>query len=533
MRGRYALTASYFLLVSFVVAPKESELRLCLHAEPRTFDPLLVEDESSEAIRYLTTDALVRVNRSTQQLEPCLATSWKVSENGRRVDFALRRGVHFSDGTPFTSADVAWSMHRVMDPALHSPTGDAFRAGPGSIETEVHGPDAITIRFPERLTGLPAQFDQLPVLSAHAAPDEKTGLGPFVLTDYKPGNYVLLRRNPNYWKHDSAGRPLPYLSAIRFFIQQNRDLELLHFRRGEIDLISKLEPPLFDQLSAESPAATRDAGPSLDVVTMWFNQVPSAPLPAWKKQWYASSAFRRAISMSINRADLCRLVWRGRAHPAASFVSPANRMWFDSSLGPEKYAPEAALALLKQNGFRLSGGSLSDRDGHPVEFSLLSNSGNLLHERALAMIQQDLAKIGVKVNVVTLDFPSLIERITRSFSYDAGLLPMLPELDPVDHMNMWLSSADTHPWNPRQKTPATPWEAEIDRLMKESASAPDYRQRKAAYDRVQEIAREQEPLIFLVHPDVLVAVGPRVRNASPATLRPELLWNADSLQVSP
>ena len=533
MRAQLTLAVSGLLLAAFVTVPHESELRLCLHAEPRTFDPLMVEDESSEAVSYLTSGVLVRLNRATEQPEPELAVSWKISEKGRRIDFKLRHGVRFSDGTPFTSADVAWTIHRAMDPALHSPIGDAFRTGSGEVETTLHGLDAITIRFPAPVAGLPAQFDTLPILSAISTAKEKAVLGPFFMADYKPGNYVLLRRNPNYWKHDEAGRPLPYLASVRLLIQQNRDLELRHFERGEIDLIGKLDPELFDRLRARDPAAVRDAGPGLDVLALWFNQNPAAPLPAWKKQWFASAAFRTAVSMSINREDLCRIVWRGHAQPAVSLVSPANRAWFDGHLKPELHSPEQALELLRKDGFHLSGSALYDRDGHAVEFSLVTNSGNLLNERTLAMLRQDLSKIGIQVNTVTLDFPSLVERITRSFSYEACLLPMLPELDPVDHMNTWLSSADTHPWNPREKTPATAWEGEIDRLMRVQASTADIRQRKSAYDRVQEIARDEEPLIFLLHPNVLVAVSPRVRNASPAILRPQVFWNAERLEVSP
>jgi len=420
-----------------------------------------------------------------------------------------------------------------MDPALHSPIGDAFRTGTGDVETTLHGLDGITIRFPAPVAGLPAQFDTLPILSAISPATEKAVLGPFFMADYKPGNYVLLRRNPNYWKRDEAGRTLPYLSAVRLMIQQNRDLELRHFEHGEIDLIGKLDPELFDRLRAQNPAEVRDAGPGLDVLALWFNQNPAAPLPAWKKQWFASAAFRRAISMTINRDDLCRIVWRGHAQPALSLVSPANRTWFDARLKPEPTSPNQALALLEKNGFHLNGSALFDNDGHVVEFSLVTNSGNVLNERTLAMLRQDLAKIGIAVNTVTLDFPSLIERITRSFSYEGCLLSMLPELDPVDHMNTWLSSADTHPWNPREKAPATKWETDIDRLMREQASTSDIHQRKAAYDRVQEIAHDEAPLIFLVHPNVLVAVGPRIQNAAPAILRPQIFWNAERLDVTP
>src|SRR5689334_2509742 len=86
-------------------AQAAQELRFSLQAEPKTFDPVLVEDESSGAIRYLTGGTLMRVNRLTQELEPGLALSWKVTEGGRAIVLQLREGVLFSDGTPFSSED--------------------------------------------------------------------------------------------------------------------------------------------------------------------------------------------------------------------------------------------------------------------------------------------------------------------------------------------------------------------------------------------------------------------------------------------
>ncbi len=123
--------AMVLLIAAALPASAGGELRFCLRTDPKTFNPLLVDDESSEAVRYLTGGVLIRLNRYTQELEGELATKWKVSENGRRIDFELRHGVRFSDGTPFTCQDVAYTMRRLMDPALHSPTGDAFRSAPG------------------------------------------------------------------------------------------------------------------------------------------------------------------------------------------------------------------------------------------------------------------------------------------------------------------------------------------------------------------------------------------------------------------
>jgi peptide/nickel transport system substrate-binding protein len=150
------------------------------------------------------------------------------------------------------------------------------------------------------------------------------------------------------------------------------------------------------------------------------------------------------------------------------------------------------------------------------------------------MIQQDLAKVGMTVHVVTLDFASLIERITESYNYEGALLGTAnTDLDPNALMNMWLSSGENHQWNPREKSPETAWEAEIDRLMKEQAASLDPAKRKACFDRVQEIAVEQQPFIFLVNKNALSAVGATVANASPVALRPQTYWNIETLTLHP
>lgn len=513
-----------------------SELRFCLNEEPKTFDPLQVEDDASETIRYLTGGVLVRLNRQTQQLEPELAVAWEVNRSGNAIRFTLRPNLRFSDGTPFTASDVAFTIERLMDPALRSPTGDAFRSGPGKVSTQVTGKFQITIVFPAPIVGLDKLFDQVAIVPAHSPRKEMAVLGPYVVAEYKPGAYVLLERNPNYWRRDAAGRPLPYIESVRLEIEQNRDIEMLRFLRGEIDLIGGLNPEYYDRLKAQSPkmaANLIDAGVSLDSEQMWFNQVSASPLAAYKKSWFASTNFRRAISESINRRDLARVVFRGHARPAVSWISPANEFWFNAKLAPHPFDHKDALRLLAQDGFRLEKGVLRDRQGHVVEFSLITNSGNSYRERMAAMIQQDLAGIGIRLNVVTLDFPSLIERITRSFNYEACLLGLVnDDLDPNAQMNVWLSSAENHQWNPNEKTPATAWEAEIDRLMRAQAAEMELAKRKQYVDRVQEIVWQQEPFIYLVNKDALAAVSADLHTVHPVALRPQLYWNIDELWMS-
>ena len=137
----------------------------------------------------------------------------------------------------------------------------------------------------------------------------------------------------------------------------------------------------------------------------------------------------------------------------------------------------------------------------------------------------------MRLNVVTLDFPSLIERMTQSFRYEACLLGLTNvDLDPGEQMNVWLSSAADHQWNPNQKTPATEWEAEIDRLMRAQAAELRPAVRKRLFDQVQQIVWEQEPFIYLVNKNSLMAFSPQLRNVAPAALQPQAYWNIDRMQ---
>ena len=529
-RSRVLLSLTLFLVTTLASAQGGGQLRFCLRSDPKTFDPVLVGDDPSERVRYITGGFLMRLNRLTQRLEPELATSWKVSKDGRTISFHLREGLRFSDGTLFSAEDVAFTMQRLMDPSLHSPTGDAFRSGDGKVQTQVLAPNKISVTFPAPIASLDQHFDQVAIMSAKSPKKEMAVLGPFYVADYKAGSYLQLNRNPNYWKHDENGRQLPYLDSVRLDIQSNRDTEMLRFLRGEIDLVDNVDAEYYNRVQTEQAGSGHDAGVTLDPEQVWFNQTPKSPIPTYKRAWFRSTNFRVAIWQAINRDDIARIVYRGRAQSAVGMLSPADKFWFNTRLITHPYDRQGALKLLTQDGFRLQNGQLFDRDGHLVEFSLVTGAGNKTRERMATMMQQDLSQIGIKLNVVPLDFPSLIERITRTYDYEACLLGLTNmSLGPDAQMNVWLSSADNHQWNPSQKQPETAWEAEIDRLMRTQASSLDPKKRKEAFDRVQQIAWEQAPFIYLVNRHALSAISSRLHNAQPAVLQPYVYWNIDRI----
>ena len=536
-RGRKAAVVSVFLASAALAANGSAqyggELRFCLYSEPKTFNPLLVQDASSETIRYLTAGVLVRVNRQTQEAEPELAISWRSVANGRGIAFKLRQQVSFSDGTPFTAEDVAYTMRMLVDKKLNAPTGESFRAAGGTVKIETPSASEITLTFPAPIAGLERLFDQVGIVSSKSPKKEMASAGPFYVAEYKPGSEVRLARNPYYWKRDEQGRRLPRLDSVRLAIQTNREMEAMRFSRGELDLMTTVSPETFEQLHARLPNAVRDLGPSLESEMFWFNQAPKGPVPEYKKTWFRSKEFRRAVSAAVNREDMCRLVFHGHARPAEGPISPANKFWFDTSLKPHAYNPKEARDRLAREGFRMQGDTLVDAQGHAVEFSVITNAGNQARERLAQLMQQDLKAIGIRLNLVKLDYSAIIDRISQSFDYEACLLGLTNvDLDPDAQMNVWLSSANNHQWNPNQASPATGWEAEIDRLMRAQNSELVRAKRKVYFDQVQEIVWEQAPFLYLVNKDVLVAVAPGVMNSSPAVLRPQAVWNIEQLALT-
>jgi peptide/nickel transport system substrate-binding protein len=499
--------------------------------DPKTFDPAKVDDIDAETVRYLTGGVLLRFNRLTQKVEPRLAQSWSLSPDGKTVVFKLRAGIRFSDGSSLTSRDVAWSIRRVLLPATSAPVADEF-ISPGNISVESPDSSTVIVHLPQRVIGISKVFDEIAIEPADRPSEGRITSGPFTVTEYQRSQFVRLLRNPYYFERDSSGRALPYATGVRLDILNSSEQETRLFLRGDYDLIDHLPPDYFELLRKRAGSTVRDLGPSLNTEQMWFNQSPASPLPAWERAWFQNRAFRVAVSQAIHRDDLARIAYLGHATPAYSFISPANSLWYNRNLSAPHLDVAAARSALSRAGFRWSGSKLEDATGHPVRFSILTNAGNAARQKMATLIQQDLAALGMEVNVVALDFPALIERLMHTQDYEACLLG-LENVDPEPNamMNVWLSSSPNHQWDPSEKTPANEWEAEIDREMNRQATSQNDTERKQAVDRVQQIVADQQPFIYLVYPNTLVAISPRLQGVEPAVLEPELVWNVERLRL--
>ena len=263
------------------------------------------------------------------------------------------------------------------------------------------------VHLPQRVVTIASVLDEVAIEPANRPSSGKVTAGPFTIAEYKRGESLHLLRNAHYWRHDAAGHALPYLDGVRLDILANPETSELRFLRGQYQLLESVTADDFAALAKKSPGSTRDLGPSLNTEQMWFNQAAAAPIPAYEKAWFASRGFRVAVSLALKRDDMVRIAYDGHATAANDFVSPANTFWRDAKLAPLHEDRAAALNALGAEGFHMQGKVLIDREGHAVTFSLLTNAGNRAREKMAALIQQDLAAIGMQVNVVTLDFPGV------------------------------------------------------------------------------------------------------------------------------
>ena len=549
-----------FLVTQDSVGHSGGRLVVSLRAEPKTLNPLIASDAPSREVIGVMQADLVHINRSTQLTEPALAKSWKVSKDGLEYAIELRHGLQFSDGQPLDADDVLFTFRVYLDEATHAPQRDLLIVGGKPIEVRKLDSYRIVFRLAMPYGAGERLFDGLAILPRHllekpykegklaqlwplsVAPADWTGLGPFRLKQYVPGERIILERNPYYWKSDSRGARLPYLDEIVFLFVPSADAQVLRFQSGETDVITRLGAENFSVLSRQARGYTMtDAGAGLEYNFLFFNlNEPTEKTTDDAKRrltWFRDVRFRQAVSSAIDRPAIIRLIYQGRGAPLWGPVTPGNKRWANTQIKHPSRSLDHSRELLRQAGFSWKSGSSSDQmlvdpNGNPVEFSILTSSSNADRSKMATLISDDLRQLGIRAQVVPLEFRSLLDRVNQTKEYDACVLGLASfDADPNSDINVWLSSGGTHLWNPSQTHPATPWEAEIDKLMEQQLVAKNFEERKKSYDRVQALLEEYQPFIFLATPDVLVGAKNNIGNFSPAVLEPYALWNVESLYL--
>jgi len=523
---------------------------LPIGAAPPTFLYYAQIDNATQTLTQQVFDSLVEFNLDTYAIEPALAASWDVSADGTVYTFHLREGVTWHDGTPFTAADVVFTYSQII-------TNPEARAGDAAnfIYTVDGEPRAVTFEAADDHTvvfTLPApsaafllqqRFFIMPkhkllpfsVEGGAAAGDinnawptdvalsEVVGTGPFMYSNYVPGQLVSLARNPNYWKVDAAGTSLPYVDNVNYLIVSGTEAQTAQFLAGNIDQlnISGAQFPNFKDLEQQ--------GGDFRVVVSdaLFGSPPHLAFnfdDATFAAVFGDSAFRKAMEFAVDRERVIEDVYNGLAVIPGTPTAPADGTFYEDTTGLMNGFDLAAAAAA------LDALDIVDTDGNGVrnipagpdlEFGLTYASDSATGTDIATIIQNDFAQIGVKANLVAVLNSALLSTGLAG-DYQAIIVALGNQPDPELRKPIWQPGGSLYYWH-RSTQPAEPggpanfdamadWERRVYEIFDQGTTMVDPEARVAGYKEWQRLNAEHVPVIMIAKPSNIAAAYNRIGN---------------------
>jgi peptide/nickel transport system substrate-binding protein len=398
--------------------------------EPDTlnrFSTHILEDIQTCVIEGLT------INDDQMNVVPVLATEVPTLENGgvrlrddggMDVTWKLRPGVRWHDGVPFTSADVKFTVEAINDPSYNPESTDGF-----DRITGVDTPDSLTaiVHYREVYAPYAIQFIRgaLPkhVLQGRdidRAMDynrKPLGTGPYRVAEWRTGEYILLERNPTYWR----GAGVPKIARLMFKFVPNTNTRVTQLRSGEVHVVALVPWDKYREVSAvPGTVVRRMVGNAYEHVTL--NQRRFAP--------FADVRVRRALAHAVDRELIARTILDGLAPVIDGPVQPPS--WaYTADVRRYEHDPAKAGALLDEAGWRMGASGVRERGGVPLSFTLLTQAGYAIRENVAQALQRQLRDVGVDVKVQLVD-GTAISSVWFEGRFDAMLhwwqMPSDPEL---------------------------------------------------------------------------------------------------------
>lgn len=522
------------------------QLILASTSDPRSFNPIIAKETSTTAITNLIFEGLTRTNGVTIEVEPNLAESWETTEDGLTWIFHLRQDVQWSDGHPFTADDVIFTFQDLIyNERIPTSARDAFTID-GKI-FQLERVDDFTVQFT-----LPVKFAPfLRAMSTEILPrhilkpfveqekfnftwgidsqmEEIVGTGPFMLKAYRPGDRVVLVRNPRYWKKSKTQEPLPYLDRVVFLIVQNEDTLFLKFLDGELDYCSLrgIDYPLLKPEEKRRSFTIYDVGADFGSNFIVFNlntgvhPKTNKPYVAPQKlAWFSNIHFRRAVAQAIDKQRIIEILMNGLGYPQHAAESPSAGFFYNPHAVKYEYDLVKARDILTKAGFidRNGDGLIEDQQGRNIEFNLYTNSGATERVQMAAIVRSDLESLGMKINFLAVEFNVLVGKLTSNYEWDAVLIGLTGGIEPHFGKNVWHSSGQLHMWHPKQSSPQRPWEKRIDEIFDLGVQELDPAKRKVLYDEWQLIISKELPLVYTVLGANIFAVRNKFGNLKPTS----------------
>ncbi len=535
---------------SLGVVPGKSggDATLVIGDSPQSFFYYGVVDNNLGLVAQQLYSGLVEYNYSTYKLEPALAESWTISPDGKTYTFKLRPGVKWSDGQPFSADDVVFTFDQIVEnPEARAGDAESFNIGGGKVKFEKVNDLTVKVTlakaypaFLQQMRGFVMPRHKLLKYSVEGgaksadinsawpttvAPSEVVGIGPFKLAGYTAGQKVSLVKNPNYWKVDAKGTPLPYLDKLDFLIIRDPQAAVAQFLAGNVDQLN-ISGAQFPDLKQKEVA-----GAPFKVVrsTALFGSPPhlafnfDAKDPALAKV-FADERFRKAMQLAVNRPRIIDQVYNGLATLPGNGVAPVDKQWYvntTAQLG--KFDLKAAGAALDAMGLKDTDGDgvRNIVRGKQLEFDLTYATDSSVYPPMATILQNDLKQIGVKMNLRGVLAKNLFST-GMSGSFDAELLAFGDQPDPELRKPIWQPGGALYYWHrstqPQgdsktvNKAAMVPWEKEINAIFDEASTATDKGRRKALYTRWQLLFAQHAPVIMIAKPDNIGAISNQYGN---------------------
>ncbi len=558
-------------IISSSSAQTQNRLVSAILSDPKTFNPAL-SNESPNIFGYVGEGLITEDGKG--QIQPALAESWAISPDSKSITFTLKPNLKWSDGAPLTVDDVAFTFNDVyFNQEIPTDTRDILKIGKerklptvkkvadNRIEFTTPEPFApflrtlgISILPAHKLRASITQKDNkgkplfLSTWGINTKPADLVSNGMFTLDSYSPGERLVFKKNPYYWRKDAQGKQQPYVEKVIWQIVESTDTALIQFRSGGLDSYG-VSPDFFSLLKKEEQKGgykIYNGGPSTGTTFMSFNlnqgERDGKPLvDPIKSRWFNNVKFRQAIAYSINRQRMINNIYRGLGAPQDSPISVPSPYYLsrEQGLPAYDYSPQKAKSLFAEAGFKYNEqNKLIDDRGNPVRFTLITNSGNKIREALGTQIKQDLALIGIEVDFTPIAFSLLIDRIDNSLQWDSLLIGFTGGAEPNDGANFWSVDGGSHLFNLKPQTGKPPitdrqvadWEKKIDDLYIQAAQELDESKRRQIYIETQKITQENLPCIYLVNSLSLSAIKNRVKGIEYSPINGPF-WNLYELKI--